>query len=72
MKQKFKRTLIFSSVLSFLMLSGSVFMNANAEKEKPKKVPGAIIIGIPFGCDCTAPGSACYCVVDIPEKPPVE
>ncbi|MGO4293999.1 hypothetical protein [Chitinophaga sp. RAB17] len=26
------------------------------------KKPGAIVVGIPPACDCTAPASTCYCI----------
>lgn len=64
----------FGSAICFIAASflgnTNSFAGLNNASLSSKKIPGAIIVGWPAGCDCTAPGNSCYCVV--PDEPVIE
>lgn len=60
-----KKTKIFVGILGLFACLTSLanFNTSTASTINSKKVNGAIIIGIPPGCDCEVQATSCYCVV---------
>jgi len=63
-KKNMKKSNILLSVLA--LFAGITFLgsiNTSTASTNSKKVNGAIVIGIPPGCDCEVQATSCYCVV---------
>lgn len=68
-----KKSILYSviAIIIFAFANFNFISPVHAQEKTVESVkhPGAIIIGIPPGCDCTAPANTCYCEVKGPKKP---